>query len=85
MSVLLTATEDYLRGAISGPASGYGLHLDGFEGWPAAKSWPADSTRQVVFSCSSSISPASPASFPERGPSAIKEEMSGGQACGEFH
>jgi hypothetical protein len=48
-----TATNDYLVRAVSGPAGGYGLHLDAFEGQPAAISRPAESSYQVVISCCS--------------------------------
>lgn len=53
----VTAKEDYLPGAVSEPAGGYGPNLDGFEGQPVANGRFADSPRQVVISCSYQFPP----------------------------
>jgi len=45
-----TATEDYLLGAMGGPADCYVLHLGVLWEQPAAISRHAHSTQQVVFS-----------------------------------
>jgi hypothetical protein len=47
-----TTTDDYLPGAVSEQALGYGLNLDVLEGQPGAISLPADRPWQVVIRCS---------------------------------
>jgi hypothetical protein len=49
---MATATEDYRRGAVGGPAVGYVLLPNRNQSQPVATSLPAEGSRQVVFSCS---------------------------------